>query len=40
MKLATEIVRLDLMRDELLEELIVLAGNEAFELLRKIQNSQ
>ncbi|MCP8967354.1 hypothetical protein [Ectobacillus ponti] len=38
-KLARKIVELDLLRDELLEELICLAGNRAFELLRVVQNS-
>ncbi len=39
-KLAVEIIRLDLMRDELLEKLIVLSGNQAHEILRFVQNSQ
>ncbi|WP_169729570.1 hypothetical protein [Ectobacillus panaciterrae] len=37
-QLAEKIIELDLLRDELLEELIVLAGNHAFDLLRAIQN--
>jgi hypothetical protein len=39
LKLAVEIIRLDLIRDEMLEELIVLAGTEAYEILRKVQNT-
>ncbi|WP_169819221.1 hypothetical protein [Anaerobacillus arseniciselenatis] len=39
-KLAVEIIRLDLMRDELLEKLIVLSGNQAHEILRCVQNNQ
>ncbi|WP_196121285.1 hypothetical protein [Anaerobacillus alkaliphilus] len=37
-KLATEIIRLDLIRDELLEELLLLAGKDAHEILREVQN--
>ncbi|UOY92746.1 hypothetical protein MUG87_00935 [Ectobacillus sp. JY-23] len=36
--LAEKIVELDLLRDQLLEQLMDMAGNEAFELLRSIQN--
>ncbi|QOY33949.1 hypothetical protein AWH56_014455 [Anaerobacillus isosaccharinicus] len=39
LKLAAEIIRVDLIRDELLEELIVLEGNDAYEILRKVQNN-
>ncbi|WP_169823119.1 MULTISPECIES: hypothetical protein [Anaerobacillus] len=38
LKLASEIIRLDLVRDELLEELILLSGNDAHEILRQVQN--
>ncbi len=38
LKLAKEIIRLDLMRDELLEELLILAGKDAHDILRKVQN--
>lgn len=38
-QLAEKIIELDLLRDELLEELMVLAGNRAFDLLRTLQNS-
>jgi hypothetical protein len=37
-KLAEEIIQLDLKRDELFEELISLLGSKAYELLRAIQN--
>lgn len=37
--LAKEIVALDIKRDELLETLMKLAGNDAFPLLRAVQNS-
>jgi hypothetical protein len=37
-QLAEKIIELDVLRDELLEELIVLAGNHAFDLLRAMQN--
>lgn len=37
-KLAEKIVQLDLLRDELYEELLKIAGSRAPELLRKIQN--
>lgn len=37
--LAKKIVRLDLLRDELYEELIKTLGSRAPELLRRIQNS-
>lgn len=40
LKLAVEIIRLDLIRDEMLEELILLAGTDAYEILRKVQNTQ
>jgi hypothetical protein len=38
-KLAQKIVRLDLLRDELYEELLKSLGSRAPELLRRIQNS-
>ncbi|WP_416825884.1 hypothetical protein [Ectobacillus polymachus] len=38
-QIAEKIIELDLLRDELLEELIVLAGNDAYYLLRTLQNS-
>ncbi len=38
-KLAKKIVRLDLLRDELYEELLKTLGSRAPELLRRIQNS-
>lgn len=37
-KLATEIIELGLKRDEKFEELTVLAGNHAYEILRRVQN--
>jgi hypothetical protein len=37
-KLAEQIIQLDLKRDELFEELIVLLGSNAHELLRNMQN--
>jgi hypothetical protein len=37
-KLAEQIIQLDLKRDELLEELITLLGSKAYDLLRTIQN--
>lgn len=36
--LAEKIIQMDLKRDELYEELIVLSGNRASEILRTIQN--
>ncbi|SFG37240.1 hypothetical protein [Sporolactobacillus nakayamae] len=38
MTLAEKIIQLDLKRDELFEELIAACGNDAFELLRHVQN--
>jgi hypothetical protein len=38
-QLAKKIIELDLLRDELLEELMVLTRNRAYELLRTLQNS-
>lgn len=38
MQLARKIIELDLLRDEMLEELMTLAGNKAFDLLRAVQN--
>jgi hypothetical protein len=38
-QLAKKIIELDLLRDELLEELMVLTRNRAFDLLRTLQNS-
>lgn len=38
-KLAEKIVRLDLLRDELYEELLKTLGSRASELIRRIQNS-
>jgi hypothetical protein len=35
--LAKEIVRLDLLRDEMLEKLQDIAGKHTFELLRRVQ---
>jgi hypothetical protein len=37
--LAQKIVRLDLLREELYEELLKTLGSQAHELLRRIQNS-
>ncbi|MBM7662034.1 hypothetical protein JOC85_002841 [Bacillus mesophilus] len=37
-KIAVEIIELDLKRDELFEELIRLLGSKAYELLRTVQN--
>ncbi|WP_456279258.1 hypothetical protein [Bacillus sp. AK128] len=37
-KLAEEIIELDLKRDELFEELIQLLGSKAYEILRTVQN--
>ncbi|MCO7126212.1 hypothetical protein NIE88_10535 [Sporolactobacillus shoreicorticis] len=37
--LAKRIIQLDLKRDELLEELIMVSGNDALELLRRVQNA-
>lgn len=37
-QLAEAIIQLDLKRDELFEELIVLIGNKAHDLLRAVQN--
>lgn len=37
-ELAKEIIRLDLLRDEMLERLEFLAGRKTFELLRLVQN--
>jgi hypothetical protein len=37
--LARKIVRLDLLREELYEELLKVLGSRAPELLRKVQNS-
>ncbi|MBU8905556.1 hypothetical protein [Desertibacillus haloalkaliphilus] len=36
-ELAKEIVALDRLRDKRLEDLIILAGNDANEVLRKVQ---
>ncbi|EST12948.1 hypothetical protein [Sporolactobacillus laevolacticus] len=36
--LAEKIIQMDLKRDELYEELIVLSGNRASEILRTVQN--
>lgn len=38
-KLAETILQLDKLRDELYEELMIILGPRAHELLRKIQNS-
>lgn len=38
-ELARKIVEMDIQRDEIWENLTVLAGEKAFELLRTIQNS-
>lgn len=38
-QIAEKIIELDLLRDELFEQLIVLAGNDAYHLLRTLQNS-
>ncbi|MBO9130543.1 hypothetical protein [Bacillus sp. 165] len=37
-QLAKKIIELDIRRDELLEELMVLTGSAALELLRDLQN--
>ncbi|MCM2533980.1 hypothetical protein NDK43_18430 [Neobacillus pocheonensis] len=37
-KLAEKIIQLDLLRDELYEELMVILGPRAHELLRRLQN--
>jgi hypothetical protein len=39
-QLAKKIIELDLLRDELLEELMVLTRNRAYDLLRTLQNSK
>lgn len=38
-ELAKEIIELDLKRDEKFEELTELAGNRAYEILRRVQNA-
>jgi hypothetical protein len=38
LELAKQIIRLDLLRDEMLERLELLAGRKTFELLRYVQN--
>jgi hypothetical protein len=38
-KLANEIIKLDLQRDQIWEELLENAGDKAFEILRYVQNS-
>jgi hypothetical protein len=38
-QLVKKIIELDLLRDELLEELMVLTRNRAYDLLRTLQNS-
>lgn len=38
-ELARKIVEIDIKRDEIWENLTMLAGDKAFELLRTIQNS-
>ncbi|MGJ7919203.1 hypothetical protein [Neobacillus sp. LXY-4] len=38
-ELAKQIIEMDIKRDEIWENLTVLAGDKAFELLRRIQNS-
>lgn len=38
-ELAKQIVEMDTRRDEIWENLTILAGDKAFELLRRIQNS-
>jgi hypothetical protein len=40
LELAKRIVELDLQRDAVLEQLICLVGERAYELLRTIQNSR
>ncbi|WP_174732644.1 hypothetical protein [Mesobacillus harenae] len=37
--LAIKIVELDLLRDQIWESYAAKAGNQAYELLRKVQNS-
>jgi hypothetical protein len=37
-KLAKEILNLDRKRDEMYEELMIMAGNKGFEILRNLQN--
>ncbi len=39
LKIAKEIIELDLKRDEMLENLINMLGSKAYDLLRKVQNS-
>ncbi|MFC0272500.1 hypothetical protein ACFFIX_13750 [Metabacillus herbersteinensis] len=39
-EIAKKIIELDVKRDELLEDLMNLAGNRAFELLRFMQNKK
>jgi hypothetical protein len=39
-KVATEIIELDLIRDEKWEALLNLAGDDAFKVLRALQNRQ
>lgn len=38
MELAREIIQLDVKRDRLFEELMILIGGNAYEFLRRIQN--
>lgn len=38
--LAKEIIELDIKRDEMLETFMQLAGEQAFQLLRSVQNGQ
>lgn len=38
LSLAKQIIELDLLRDEILENLLQLVGEQAHDLLRKVQN--
>ncbi|CAG9621974.1 hypothetical protein [Sutcliffiella rhizosphaerae] len=38
-KLANEIIKLDQQRDKIWEELLLSAGDRAFEILRELQNT-
>lgn len=38
-ELAKQIIEMDIKRDEIWENLTIIAGDKAFELLRSIQNS-
>ncbi|UOE95596.1 hypothetical protein [Alkalihalobacillus sp. LMS39] len=38
LEIAKKIVNLDAIRDQLLEDLILLSGNDAHEIVRRVQN--